>query len=933
LAVQRRAGLELSADVAALGPFLERVGRIAIVDLETTGLASDSQSEILEFGIALLEPGSSEVLTLQSLVRPSRPLPRAIERLTGLRDADVVDAPPLSGLTSEVFDKLVGRTVIAHNAEFERDFLRRFVHPDLGPARYLDTQDLLALTHPDTTDLRLESFTRRMLGSEERHRALDDALDTLRVLCVVAQGVEAQEPRYTAARRALERFAPDSPWLPLLGDPLVSPELAPRSGFVAIGDTPEAPVPFDEEAIAAALADAARGARHFQGYRVRSEQITLARQFVRTLAEGGRLLIEGGTGVGKSLAYLAAAIPCAIERTAGGVREPVLISTRTKLLQDQLIEKDIAAAARFLGYPQLKALSMKGRANYVCERRLQAVLAEGREPELFPEARLAYALLASCAATRPHGEIGSLPAAFHRRYPVLRDLARRAVASRSEQCSREECARYPSCPFGRRRAALTQAHLVVANHDLLLRWPPDYPAFTIAIADEGHELASVADEAFAVMVGRDAILECIDEIFGRPREKGRREHEALLPSRARRGAEKDALALRRAIHLDLSSLGDALADDASEYGDLELEANADRRYPEAAQLAEGVASRIEQVAALADRLEAATSAEEPDAASPVQKATALLRDQARALRLAFGADREEAVAKFEGLGRSGEGWQLVIRKVSPASDFHRELLDKLEAFAAVSATLFVGEDAFAALGSLELEERARDGLTRVRVGSPFPYEQHMRVAALDLRGDASEFTATVITDLARRLSGRTLGLFTSLRRMNAVADAIMPALREEGLDLLSPRRAGDDPGALVERFVRSRGAGVLLGSRQFWQGLDIPGDALQALVIDKLPFEVPSELSKRREQRIRADGGDPFTRAALGRMLLNLKQMVGRLIRSENDRGLVVIVESRHDKRYFRDLPKALPAGVRVDLVSPDKLPAMLAELGLGTAR
>jgi len=144
--------------------------------------------------------------------------------------------------------------------------------------------------------------------------------------------------------------------------------------FVAIPVSDEKRVPFDADAIAAALADAERGRRHFPHYRAREEQIRMARQFVGTLSDGGTLLLEGGTGVGKSLAYLAAAIPFAMERAAGGDRDPVVISTRTKLLQDQLLDKDIPAAAAMFGYPDLKAVSIKGRANYVCSRRCDEVL-------------------------------------------------------------------------------------------------------------------------------------------------------------------------------------------------------------------------------------------------------------------------------------------------------------------------------------------------------------------------------------------------------------------------------------------------------------------------------------------------------------------------------------------------------------------------------
>jgi len=922
--------------VAARGP-------LAIVDLETTGLPSDRSAEILEFGVLLLDAAGSrvEARTLQTLVKPSAPLPPAIQRLTGLHDDDVADAPSLEKVAHLVSGVLEGRVIVAHNADFEREFLSRFVSRKLADASYLDTQDLLALTHPDAPDLRLESFTRMLLASEERHRALDDALDTARVLARVAEGAAAGESRYVVASRALERYAPDSPWRELLGEGLPVPPAEEPEQFIAIAASEDLPVPFDEDAIARVLRDQERGARYFPGYRVREEQVDLARHFARNLARGGTLLLEGGTGVGKSLAYLSAAIPFALEQAARGLARPVVISTRTKLLQDQLLRKDIAAAARFLGHPELRAMSIKGRANYVCERRLEAVLAEGRELGIFEEQRLAYAVLMSCARTRSHGEVGALPAALLRRYPSLRDLLRKAVAARAQQCSREDCAKTPGCPFGRRRQALAKAHLVVANHDLLLRWPPDYPDFGHVIADEGHELAGVADEVYAVTVRPEEVLEVVDEIFGKPSAKPSAKSsakptakssakdggEALLPRKQRRSLAVDVAAWRRELYHDFSEMGRSLAGRASDYGEVQLPIFADRVFPEVAELAEHAAQRIEGIAAQAEALDVDSGSEAEESA--VAKSAGDLREAADGLRMAFsGAD--ESVASFERVESPYDRWRLAIRSVSPGSAFQAGFTERLDSFAAVSASLFVGGDAFAAMGELEIEERAPGSVEAVSVESPFPYAENMRVVALRSADDLVEETAMVIASLARELGGRTLGLFTSLRRMNEVAERLDQLLRGEGFEVLAPRRAADDPAALVRRFAGSGGDTILLGARTFWQGLDLPGDGLQAVVIEKLPFEVPTELRKRRETRIKSGGGDAFGRFTLGKMLLHLKQMAGRLIRSETDRGIVVIVESRSDKRYFRRLADAFPSGSEIRLAERTELPAILAELGLG---
>jgi ATP-dependent DNA helicase DinG len=922
--VERHAPEALGLAAAPLARLVAALGPLAVVDLETTGLAGEPEAEVIELGAVLLDPGLSRVTTVASLVRPSRPLPRAIRRVTGLDDADLVGAPGAAALAPAARAALAGRVLVAHNAPFERHFLAAWLGEDLARSVYLDTQDLLALAHPDAPDLRLQSFTRALLGTDEQHRALADALDTARVIARAGAGADAGEPRYTVARRALETWAPDSPWAPLLGkgtDLVRAPE---RSQYVAIGPSEAARVPCDEDAIAAALADEARCRAFLPGYRVRGEQIELARAFARALRRGEHALLEGGTGVGKSLAYLAAAIPFAVERAERGERGPVVVSTRTKLLQDQLLDKDIPAAARMLGYPDLRAMSIKGRANYVCQRRLAEVLAEGREPRLFPEDRMAFAALFASARTRPFGEIGALPPALLRRFPALHGLRRRSVSPRAQHCTREQCAGQPDCPFGRRRAALGEAQLVVTNHDLLLRWPPDYPALQHAVADEAHELAGVADEVYALEVRPEEILDCLDEVFGPPGEPGA----ALLPAGRRRGARADARAWRRNVQQDLAGLGRALAPATNEYGDIQLPDPPGPELEVARGQAEIAWQRLDEVAAAVAGF---AEEDESERAASLARAAEELRDAARGLRLAFEGTGGDAVAAFERVVAPFDRWRLAVRPVSPADAFHARFLGSLESFCAVSASLFVAGDAFPALGLLELEERAPAPPRRLSVPSPFPYAEHMRAVALLPEGDLIEETTATLADLARALGGRTLGLFTSLWRMNQVADRLTERLRGDGIEVLAPRGAGDDPNALVERFRRG-GEAVLLGARTFWQGLDIPGPDLQALVIEKLPFEVPTELRRRREQRWKEAGIDAFGRETLGRMLLYLKQMVGRLIRTEEDRGIVVVVEGRSDKRYFARLGDALPPGVAFRIARRRELPELLREIGIGGA-
>lgn len=968
--------MSLGLAIDALQGWLRATGPVAIVDLETTGLPESRAAEILEIGIVLLDPGEASIGVAHTLVRPVRAIPAFISRLTGLVEADVRDAPPVTQIRDEVRRLLAGRTLVAHQVDFEQRFLGRDVDPSLATGPSLDTQEILSFTHPDAPDLRLETFTRLLLGREERHRALEDALDAAAVLSAIAIGAQEGNSRYREARRILAQHLPRSPWLPLLtpdrvarpgrdfadfarraaegGGPVAEEEGAGR--FVTIGSSQEEPVPFEMDAILAALADAERGCRHFPGYRVRDEQLELAREFVHVLRDGGVAKLEGGTGVGKSLAYLSAAIPFAMERARESVKEPVLLSTRTKLLQDQLLNKDIAAAARFLGHPELRALSIKGRANYVCERRLSAALAEAGDPALPDELKHDFALLEACARIRPHGEIGTVPAALLRRQPRLRELLRASVALRAEQCSREQCAQERRCPFGRHRRSLAKAHLVVANHDLLLRWPPDYPSFSHVIMDEGHEVGGVAEEVYALRVRPEDIAERLDELFGAPiRRQGRRyASRGLVAPPEARNEEATLRQNRRDLLLELMGLGRSMAERADAFGAAELPADAGTRLPIAAQLASSAATRLESLAHHALRMGPASRFEkaedgqgkptkpqrdlsaEDDAERQIANHVEAFRAAAHGLRTAFCVDPEERLASdeyvgaFEGLESPHDRWSLILRPVAPGEAFRTEFLQKVESLAVVSATLFVAGDAFAALAEVGLGDAESSTSWSHSVGSPFPYDRAMRVVAIAGQDELVTETAETLAILARALGGRTLGLFTSLARMREVADRLSELLEGEGIEVLVPRRAGDDPGALVDRFQKTRGGAVLLGARRFWQGIDVRGEGLEAVVIEKLPFDVPTELRRRRDDRLREAGEDPFARASMGRMLLHLKQMVGRLIRSETDRGLVVIVDARRDKRYFRRLQEALPEGAKLEIAARQELPRIARELGLG---
>jgi len=887
----------------------------------------EGEFEFVELAGILLDAEGSELSTLEVLVRPGSQISNASLARAGLCAMRLCDAMPLVEALDVFRKEIAGYRPVVFDVPSQRTWLDALWLEERSKGEWLDAQELFALAYPEAPDLRFETLLHipdeegHFRAHGQRRGALTHALALARAVAKLGLDAAEGDPRCRLVAHALGRYWPTSDWRALLGR---ASGLAPSFSwpdFVSIESSEETPVPFEEEAIAAVLRDEARGRRHFPNYRVREEQVELARHFVRSLAEGKTALLEGGTGVGKSLAYLAAAIPFAVSESKANRRSPVLISTRTKLLQDQLIDKDIAAAARFLGIPELLATSIKGRANYLCARRFEAVMAEGGQSTILPEDRLAYAILATAAELRAHAEVGSLPRDFHQRFPLLGKLLREAVSRRADQCPRESCAHAPHCALGARRKALAKAHLLVVNHDLLLRWPVDYPPFTNVVVDEVHELCGVADEVFAAEFRPDEVLARFDEVFGGKKGEG-----MLSPAVARAFAKRVSL-WRGELREELRWLGKALSVFSNEFGCVEFPPEPPSAFD---PIADGMERAAQRLTALANEFEDLRESEGDNdrAIGPLRRAEEDFRSAASVLRLVFGS-LEESVSRVEGLVSPFDHWKLVVRPVSPADRFHEGFLERLDSFAGVSASLFIDGSSLASLGELEIEARAQgNGLLRAAVPSPFPYAQRMRALALRTRGQLVEETAEVLTLLATRLGGRTLGLFTSLRRMDDVAARIGPELRRIGIELLVPRSAGDDPAALVERF-REEPRAVLLGARTFWQGLDLPGEDVQAVVIEKLPFEVPTELHRRREARLRSLGINAFGHYTVGKMLLSLRQMVGRLIRTEEDRGIVVIVESRHDRGYYDRLSRAMPPGVELCLGELEDLERLLAEVGV----
>ncbi|MFO1294929.1 MAG: ATP-dependent DNA helicase [Rubrivivax sp.] len=606
----------------------------------------------------------------------------------------------------------------------------------------------------------------------------------------------------------------------------------------------------------------------------RAAQDELALRIAAALEAREALVAEAGTGVGKTYAYL---VPLLLS----GRR--ALVSTATKSLQDQLFLRDLPALVRTLGLPTRLAL-LKGRASYLCRWRLRQAQQEAQLPDRF--AVRALARVAAWASATRSGDLAEVEG-LDERSPVIP-----LVTSTRDNCLGSECPEYRNCHVVQARRDAMAADLVVVNHhlffaDLALRdsgVAELLPSVDAAVFDEAHQLVEAGVQFLGTTLATGAALE-----FGRD----------LLAAglRAARGLQ-DWAALQAGVEHAARTLRLACAGalrDVRGVVKLRWDERADALGAPLAALAE--AARAAGAAAQA-LCEAA-----PDFARLAQRAATLA----------------ELAGRFAGTAAPGRVRWIDLtpqqaRLVESPLDI-RDMLGEQRAAAAkswifTSATLGDDADLSWFSGAAGLEDAAK-----LVVGSPFDYPSHARlwVPRPFPKPQQAEHPAAVgalAARLAGALGGRTFVLTTTLRVLPQVAEALRAAAPQLAVLVQGsgPRRS------LLQRYGDGRGA-VLVGSQTFWEGIDMPGDALQCVVIDKLPFPPPNDpLVEARVRQLRAAGREPFDAYFVAEAAVSLKQGAGRLIRTETDRGLLVVCDPRVAQMgYGRRLLAALPPMTRIE--------------------
>ena len=906
--------------------------QMVAIDIETTGL-DPARDAILEIA-AVRFNGHRVVDEWSTLVNPGKPIPVFITQLTGITNEMVRNAPKLQDVLQEFADFVGDDPVVGHNVRFDLSFLQR--SKILKNNDVIDTYELAAIALPTNSRYNLGTLG-ITLGSiiPNSHRALDDSRLTHAVLHalyekllelpieILAETVRHAEgmdwdgaSMFQTALREKGRMpieakkARQDDYGDLFGAGVSLPPLIPV----------ETPTPLDDDEMAANIEHGGSFAHYFDNFESRPQQIEMLRAVSHALSESQHLMVEAGTGTGKSFAYLIPAVEWALKNSMR-----VVISTNTITLQDQLIKKDIPDLANALK-SEVRAVVVKGRGNYLCPRRLEALRKTGpaNADELRVLAKVLVWLSQSGSGDRSEINLNG---------PGEREVWSR-LSAEDEGCKAEVCMSRTggACPFYKVRMASQSAHILVVNHALLLadvitgnRVLPEYQYL---IVDEAHHLESATTSALSFRLTQMDFQRILREIGGvNSGLIGRLLNlvsHALLPAdfaALNMGAHKltdlmfrvenDFNEFVHSMDLFLEDLREGQP--VSNYGQQTRIVSATRTQPAWSEVEiawDNANGAINAALALVGEFHKAVSDSVEDPPEELEDTLSSLASVNRRLTEAEATLNQLVLEPDERnvywVEIQPNTYRLVFQSaplnVGPMMEQY--LWHEKNAIILTSATLTTNNEFEYIRNRLNADEAGE-----LVLGSPFDFESSTLlylVNDIPEPGEANAYQREVeaaLIRLAKATNGRMLVLFTSYAQLRRTSATIGPALAESDIQVYE-QGEGASTNTLLETF-READKAVLLGTRAFWEGVDIPGEALSVLVIVKLPFDVPSDpIIAARSETFE----DPFSEYSLPEAILRFRQGFGRLIRTQSDRGVVVILDKRVlTKRYGRQFIDSLP--------------------------
>jgi len=902
---------------------------IVAIDIETTGL-DENRDSIIEIA-AVKFKGNRVEEEWSSLINPNRHIPEFITGLTGIDDAMVRQSPHFRDV-ARALEAFVGDApIVGHSVRFDLGFLQKQI--PFPTNEVIDTYELAAVLLPNASRYNLGSLGKELgILLPATHRAMDDAKVTMAALNrlfdiasdlpldLVAELLRLSEPLTWGASYVFEEVMRSH----------IKEGIQPKKDNQKKGplfdnhrnpplENPEAPVALDLEEVASILEYGGPFSQYFEAYEHRPEQVEMLKAVTNALSNGKHLLVEAGTGVGKSVAYL---IPAAMFAIRNNTR--VIISTNTINLQDQLIQKDIPDLRAALNI-DLRAAVLKGRANYLCPRRLDNLKHFG--PRNVDEMRV-LAKVMIWQLTDVSGDRNEIN---------LNGNAEREVWTRlsaeDDACTTETCLKRTggACPFNRAKNASQTAHLLVVNHALLLsdiatgsKVLPDY---SYLIVDEGHHLESATTNALSFRLTQFDLERMLKEVggsntgilgrvLGETHEVLRPSDFGLLQQRVNRATDA-AFRLEQLNREFFTAVGGFISllregQPQSNYswqarvlpstrtlpGWDEVEISWDGAGETLALLLNG----LTEIHKAASELFANGHDQLEDVIGDIGNIYRRLSEAHANISGMISKPNEGQIYWLE-LNPNGNRLSLNAAPLRVGELIEKYLWHEKASVVLTSATLTAHNEFQYLRNTLGADEA-----DEIQLGSPFDYESS---TLLYIPNDIPEPNAAgyqqtldrAIITTAKAIGGRMLVLFTSYAALKKTSAAITGPLASEDI-FVYEQGDGASPNALLESFKSTERA-VLLGTRSFWEGVDVPGVSLSVVFITKLPFDVPTDplIAARSEMY-----EDSFNEYYLPEAILKFRQGFGRLIRTSSDRGVVAIMDRRVlTKQYGRLFLESLP--------------------------
>ena len=917
-----------------------------IVDLETTGHSVKSGDELIEFAAVVVQ-GSEVIERYSTLIRPSRSIPPFITQLTTISDEDVADSPTFEEVVPDIWKILDGRIFVAHNVSFDLTFLNESLEqagylPFQG--RAIDTVELARILYPTLESHALESLSEKFdLIHTDAHRALSDAEATAELFIRMLERLK-ELPVVTLKRLRKLSEAWTSHVEPLLDELIreigIRPEDETRFDIhrkIALRRLTDEVMPeierepfepFLNRTIEETLPSI------FSNFEPRQSQFEMMRHVYKALDDEATLLVEAGTGTGKTLAYLIPSAHHALE-----TKQPVVVSTHTIQLQEQLLNRDLPILKAI--FPEVAFTLLKGRRNYIDLRKFEMILDEANDGLLLSMCKAMVLVWLTETETGDLEEL-SFPGAATQGPASFKRLIQ---ADASGDFGRFD-PWYSRDFFTRAVLRSKEADIIVTNHALLFsdlqHQAGILPSDTPLILDEAHQVEEVASHHFGVTF--DAIqFDRLFKWFGYGADG--KFHSRVIQLADLISVTEEAEAFSQQIDSSMARVEEELDDLLTS-----LQSLGKKKEPRQTVRFEREGHVFQPIREVAKRLEdrlrsLRTSLRQLHRLLDDRKEHMTFKQRAilSDLKTFMGEIRELESVIFETMLSKEDdvvSWvelNLANRKLTSVYTqpveigplLHERLFAK-RSTVLTSATMTVS-------GRFNFIERrlGLEGQTvrRVVLPSPFDFKQQAKLFVptdIPLINDVplTQFvnqTADSIVRIANVTKGRMLVLFTSNELLRLTHEQVRDRL-DPSYTLLAQGVSGGSRSRLTKQFKRIDQS-ILFGTASFWEGVDIPGEALTCLIIVRLPFAPPDQpVMQARSEKIEANGKSSFFELSLPQAVIRFKQGVGRLIRSKEDYGAIFVFDRRVETtRYGKQFINSLPKVDRID----ETLETSLAELEL----